>query len=138
MKTYLQANLVQEDRMSMANSCECRVPFTDYKFVELAFSLSGDEKVVGVNEKAPLKRIGKEYLPQSIVNRQKQAFVNPKENYNTIAFDYIKNNKNKITESEVFKYVFSREFLENIDKCDFKFNMELAWKIMAISVFEEV
>lgn len=138
MKTYLQANLVQEDRMSMANSCECRVPFTAYKFVELAFSLSGDEKVVGVNEKAPLKRIGKEYLPQSIVNRQKQAFVNPKENYNTIAFDYIKNNKNKITESEVFKYVFSREFLENIDKCDFKFNMEFAWKIMAISVFEEV
>lgn len=138
MKTYLQANLVQEDRMSMANSCECRVPFTNYKFVELAFSLVGDEKVVGANEKAPLKRIGKEYLPQSIINRQKQAFVNPKENYNTIAFDYIKSNKNKITESEVFKYVFTRAFLENIDKCDFRFNTELAWKIMAISVFEEV
>lgn len=138
MKTYLQTNLVQEDRMSMANSCECRVPFTNYKFVELAFSLVGNKKVVGTNEKAPLKNIGKEYLPVSIVNRQKQAFVNPKESYNAIAFDYIKKNKDKILQSEVFKYVFDEGFLETIDKCDFGFNNELAWKVMAISLFEDV
>lgn len=138
MKTYLQSNLIQEDRMSLANSCECRVPYTDYRFVTLAFSIDGNCKIVNDNEKVPLKRVGKEYLPESILNRQKQAFVNPKEKYNSIAYEYINSHNKKLVNSEVLSYIFDEKFLRNIKDCDFSFNPELVWKIMAISVFEDV
>ncbi len=69
--------LMRVDKMSMANSLECRVPFLDHKFVELAMSISQKQKTQGGVNKAVLKRAVKGLVPDELVYRKKQGFTAP-------------------------------------------------------------
>ncbi len=135
VKTYLQNNLMQEDRMSMANSVECRVPFTDYKFVEMAFSLPGNKKIENNIEKSIIKEIAKGYLPEGIVNRRKQAFVNPSQNYNAIIMKYLYDNSDKISHSYYMNKIFSSYLWEDLKNQNNALPSDLYWKIAAIYQF---
>ncbi|TML65024.1 MAG: asparagine synthase, partial [Actinobacteria bacterium] len=67
-----------EDRNSMAHSLEARVPFLDYRLVELCFSLPGGELVGGGRTKAVLRRALADLLPPSVRERRdKLGFVTP-------------------------------------------------------------
>jgi asparagine synthase (glutamine-hydrolysing) len=67
-----------EDRNSMAHSLEARVPFLDYRLVELAFSLSGDELIRGGRTKWILRRALGDLLPPTVADRtDKIGFVTP-------------------------------------------------------------
>lgn len=136
-KTYLQSNLMQEDRMSMASSVECRVPFTDHKFVEMAFALSGQEKIVGMVEKSPVKDIAVGYVPDGVIKRQKQAFVNPSDNYDALAIQYLQNNIDEISSSEYMNRLFEKALWDDIKAASHKLPSELYWKISAIYHFLE-
>lgn len=135
-KTYLISNLMQEDRMSMTESVECRVPFTSYKFVEKAFEIRGLEKVKNGIEKYPIKQISHSYLPEKLIDRRKQAFVNPSKTYNKIAQEYLKLNWTVITENKYFKRIFNRGFLDTfIDNQEMINDGEFCWKLFAIYRF---
>lgn len=135
-KTYLISNLMQEDRMSMAESVECRVPFTSYKFVEKAFEIRGEEKIKNGIEKHPIKQISYSYLPEMLVNRRKQAFVNPSKTYNKIAQEYLKQNWSNIAENKYFKQIFNQDFLHTfIDNQVMINDGEFCWKLFAIYRF---
>ena len=136
-KTYLQSNLMQEDRMSMASSVECRVPFTDHKFVEMAFALQGKEKIVGMIEKSPVKDIANGYVPDGIIKRQKQAFVNPSDNYDVLAIEYLQKHIDEISTSEYMNQLFDSTLWEDIKKDTRKLPSELYWKISAVYHFLE-
>ena len=69
--------LMRVDKMSMANSLECRVPFLDHKFAELAMSISQKQKTAGGMNKAVLKRAVKGLVPDELVYRKKQGFTAP-------------------------------------------------------------
>ena len=75
MSGYLLSS--QGDRMAMANSVEGRYPFLDHRLIEFAMSLHPDLKLNGLNEKYVLKRIMKGKLPETILNRSKQAYRAP-------------------------------------------------------------
>ncbi len=79
MRTLLSGNLLssQGDRMMMANSVEGRFPFLDYRLVEFAFNLPPELKIKVLKEKYLLKEISREFLPQEIVSRVKQAYRAP-------------------------------------------------------------
>jgi asparagine synthetase B (glutamine-hydrolysing) len=59
------------DRMSMAFSIECRVPFLDHRLVEFVHSLD-DQDIVALGEtKYILRKSLCKYLPPGVVNRKK-------------------------------------------------------------------
>ncbi|WP_158848228.1 asparagine synthase (glutamine-hydrolyzing) [Algibacter sp. L1A34] len=67
----------QGDRMAMANSIEGRYPFLDHRVIEFSMKLNPDLKLHGLNEKYLLKKMMKGKLPESILNRPKQAYRAP-------------------------------------------------------------
>src|SRR5206468_56782 len=67
-----------EDRNSMAHSIEARVPFLDYRLVELLYSLEGGELIERGRTKAILRRALGDLLPPIVRDRtDKLGFVTP-------------------------------------------------------------
>ncbi|MCU4173903.1 asparagine synthase (glutamine-hydrolyzing) [Carboxylicivirga sp. N1Y90] len=75
MSGYLLSS--QGDRVGMANSIEGRYPFLDHRLIEFCASLPNDFKLNGMNEKYIMKRMMEGKLPDSVVNRPKQAYRAP-------------------------------------------------------------
>lgn len=75
MSQYLLSS--QGDRMTMANSVEGRYPFLDHRLIEFCNQLPPNLKLHGMTEKYLLKILAKEWLPESILKRSKQAYRAP-------------------------------------------------------------
>jgi asparagine synthase (glutamine-hydrolysing) len=74
--TLLPGFLHCADRMSMAFSIECRVPFLDHRLVEFAFALDDEDKIQGGQSKHILRKSMEGIVPQAILTRRdKQPFV---------------------------------------------------------------
>ncbi|HEX6513074.1 MAG TPA: asparagine synthase (glutamine-hydrolyzing), partial [Chloroflexota bacterium] len=65
------------DRLSMAHSVEVRPPFLDYRLMELAGSLPGSVKIKAGRVKHILKEAVRGLIPDEIVERPKEGFVLP-------------------------------------------------------------
>ncbi len=67
-----------EDRNSMAFSVESRIPFLDYRLVEYAYGLPGNQKIREGRTKVVLRNAMKGTLPEIIRNRtDKKGFLAP-------------------------------------------------------------
>jgi asparagine synthase (glutamine-hydrolysing) len=75
------AQLVKIDRMSMAHSVEPRSPLLDHRLIDYVTRVPAARKLVGANEKAPLKRVAARYLPASVLERRKQELAVPLESW---------------------------------------------------------
>ncbi|MFX0196183.1 MAG: asparagine synthase (glutamine-hydrolyzing) [Candidatus Hodarchaeota archaeon] len=103
-KTFLHGLLLVEDKLSMAHSLEARLPFLDNDLVDFAMGLPVKNKLrkldealrINENEPGPKRRIyfdktrdGKiilkealrRYVPEGIVNQEKQGFTAPDESW---------------------------------------------------------
>lgn len=69
--------LMRVDKMSMGVSLECRVPFLDHKFVELAMSIPQSKKTEGDVSKTVLKKAVRGIIPDELIDRKKQGFGVP-------------------------------------------------------------
>lgn len=77
-----------EDRNSMAHSIESRVPFLDYKLVELIYSLPFEYKIRDGRTKAILRDGLQGILPDKIRNRySKLGFVTPEDQWINSNYD---------------------------------------------------
>lgn len=79
LKLRLADHLVGDhgDRMLLANAVEGRFPFLDVEVADLARRLPPDLALRGLTEKYILKEVGRAYLPEEIVDREKFAFNAP-------------------------------------------------------------
>ncbi|ABB43467.1 asparagine synthase (glutamine-hydrolysing) [Sulfurimonas denitrificans DSM 1251] len=68
--------MTKVDRMSMAHSLELRAPFLDHHLVEYLLGVESSIKI-GDTNKAILKKIARNYLPNSIIDRRKKGFSSP-------------------------------------------------------------
>ena len=76
--TSLQTLLHFEDRLTMANSVESRVPFLDYRLVDFVFSLPSQYKVQPPYTKVIHRFAMKDLIPEEIYYRQdKGIFSSP-------------------------------------------------------------
>ena len=75
MSGYLLSS--QGDRMAMANSVEGRYPFLDHHVIEFANRLPESFKLRLLKEKHILKKMMAGKIPESILNRHKQAYRAP-------------------------------------------------------------
>ncbi len=69
--------LMLTDKMTMATSIECRVPFLDTKMVELAAAMPSKYKIKGRELKHILKSAMSDLLPHDILYRKKRGFGAP-------------------------------------------------------------
>jgi len=75
---YLTDDLLQKvDRMSMAHSLEVRPPYLDHRIIEFAASLPDALKIDGRKQKVILKRLMRNKLPDSVLNRPKTGLDIP-------------------------------------------------------------
>jgi asparagine synthase (glutamine-hydrolysing) len=65
------------DQLAMAHSIEVRTPFLDHRMVEFAFSLPASMKIRRGETKWLLKRVASRHLPEELVLRPKEGFVEP-------------------------------------------------------------
>jgi asparagine synthase (glutamine-hydrolysing) len=82
--TYLDLNLrlpelllMRLDKMGMGASLETRVPFLDHKFVQLAMSIPEQVITRGGESKHILKKAVRGLIPDDIIDRPKQGFGVP-------------------------------------------------------------
>ena len=76
---HLHGLLRRVDNSTMLCSVEARVPFVDHRLIEMMFRASFDWKM-GKSFKEPLKRLYRDIIPKSIINRKKIGFPVPLEN----------------------------------------------------------
>jgi asparagine synthase (glutamine-hydrolysing) len=69
--------LMRVDKMAMGVSLEGRVPFLDYKFVELAMSIPEKVKTKNGISKYILKKAVRGVIPDELIDRKKQGFGVP-------------------------------------------------------------
>lgn len=90
-KTFLHGLLVVEDRVSMANSLEARVPFLDNELVELALRIPVQLQYDASTGKRVLREALKGLLPEEVLIRPKQGFSPPDQSwYRGPTMDYIR------------------------------------------------
>ena len=65
------------DTLSMAHSLEVRTPFLDHRLVGYAFQLDPRLKIKDGVTKYVLKQVARRYLPEDLVTRPKEGFVEP-------------------------------------------------------------
>jgi len=82
--TYLELNLrlpelllMRVDKMTMGVGVEARVPFLDHKLVEMAMSMPSAVKTRHGELKHILKRAVRGLIPDELINRRKQGFGVP-------------------------------------------------------------
>ena len=84
LQRLLPSLLRYEDRNSMAFSIETRLPFLDYRLVELAFSLPDEERLAGTTSKAILRRALADRIPAAVLERRdKMGFETPTDRWLT-------------------------------------------------------
>jgi len=77
-KTYLAGDIMTKvDRMSMAHSLEAREPLLDHKLIEFVAQIPASLKLRGSETKSILKRAIRGLIPDEIIDRKKQGFDVP-------------------------------------------------------------
>lgn len=104
--------LLKGDKMSMAHSLECRVPFLDKEVFEVARKLPLHEKIDEAQTKKALREASKETIPQQWAEKKKLGFPVP-------MVKWLQEDKyyNKIKEefvSKTSKKYFNTEYLLEI------------------------
>lgn len=83
--TYLHDDIFTKvDRVSMAVSLECRVPFMKKEIIEYSFSLQKEVRIYQDELKGVMKEAFRDVLPIEIIERDKKGFSIPLHNWKNI------------------------------------------------------
>ncbi len=78
IKTWLPNDvLLKNDKMTMANSIEARVPFLDHVFAEYCAHIPVKMKLKGLTDKYILRKAMQSVVPDTIIKRKKHGFTVP-------------------------------------------------------------
>ena len=123
--------LMRVDKMSMGTSLETRVPFLDHKFVEYAMSIPSNLKIKNSNPKNILKNAVRGFIPDEIIDRPKQGFAAP-------INEWMHGELGKITREKLKNFCFETDLLEwkSIKKY-LKSNKENIWPLINVALWWE-
>jgi asparagine synthase (glutamine-hydrolysing) len=131
LKTQLPHLLKYEDKNSMANSVETRLPFLDYRCVELALALPDQYKIKSGWTKNILRRAVASWLPKEVVWRKdKLGFNAPEKNW-------LGSMENEMHEA-ILKSALLNEL---IDKNKFHYvaqDLRTQWRLYNIAKWEQI
>lgn len=69
--------LLKADKMSMAHSIECRVPYLDKEVYKTASALTSSQKISGAQTKYLFRKVASQKIPVTDANRKKLGFPVP-------------------------------------------------------------
>ena len=132
--------LMNEDRTSMANSLEVRVPFLDKDLVEFAFSIPAAVKFAGGGLKVVLKEAMKDILPAQTLAKPKWGFTF--DSYYQFQKDLRTTADRELTEGFVrsqgiFNYTFIRRVLDHPPHRWMRWHYFLIWLMLGLKIWEE-
>jgi asparagine synthase (glutamine-hydrolysing) len=133
--TYLTQLFQQDDRMSMANSLESRVPFADPRLVRFAMRVPLAFKLSGGSSKRILRDALEGTLPSEIIHRRKAGFDNP-------VLSWMRREQRDWTQSILresrtrTRGYFSTAFLESILESDRSpWSNDVLWKVISLELW---
>ena len=125
-KTQLPHLLKYEDRNSMMNSIETRLPYLDYKLVEMMISLPNNLKINNGWTKYILRKSAKEVLPDAIAWRKNKFGFEAPENIWLKDKTFI---QNEISQSQLLKKFIIKDYPLNDNR--------VLWRLLNISIWEK-
>jgi asparagine synthase (glutamine-hydrolysing) len=102
--TYLHDDIFTKvDRVSMAVSLECRVPYMKKEIIEYSFSLKKEVRIYNNQLKGALKEAFKTYLPSEIIQRGKKGFSIPLHSWKSLITDGVTRQEQILSDFGVIK-----------------------------------
>lgn len=115
IKTWLVDDILTKvDRSSMAYSLESRVPFLDYRIVELTARVPTSMKMKLLSKKRLLKKMIRGKIPERIIFRKKSGFNSPVSVwFDTALKNYVneKLSEGSLERSNIFNHKYIRHLL---------------------------
>jgi asparagine synthase (glutamine-hydrolysing) len=129
--------LMRVDKLTMANSIEARVPFLDHKLVEFAMTIPRPMKYRDGETKRVLKRALRGVIPEQVLNRPKQGFGVPINDWMLTRFGgFIEDQlfTSSIRRREFFDYGFIKQLLgeHRAGKANYSFFL---WSLLNLSMW---
>lgn len=110
---WLAKDIFQKaDKMTMANSIEGRVPFTDIEVFKLARTIKDEYKVTKENTKVALREAAKKDIPNESYKKKKLGFPVPLREW--LKEDKIYKNIKEAFNSDISKQLFNNKMLNKI------------------------
>jgi asparagine synthase (glutamine-hydrolysing) len=133
--------LLVDDRMSMANSVEERVPFLDKDLVEFGFSIPLELKIKNNKTKQLFRKAMEDKLPPKIINKKKWGFtVNP---YLQFTKD-LKGVAEKVLTEEfvrtqgIFNYDYIQKILNYKPSPKLRWHYNYLWIVLGIGIWQKM
>ena len=133
--------LLTNDRVSMANSVEERVPFLDKDLVEFAFSLPIDLKIKNGTTKYIFRKAMEDKLPPKIISKKKWGFtVNPylqfKKDLGEVARERL--NQTFVEKQGVFNYSYLKRIMDYPAHPKLRWHYNYLWVALGYSMWEDM
>ncbi len=132
--------LMKTDRATMAYAVEARVPILDHTITEFAFKIPARFKLRGTNTKYIFKKTLQTLLPKQIMNRRKQVFHVPIENWMA---KYIKDlsdsflSEKELKKTGYFKPYYVKKLMANYKKSKLVYAKQL-WSILNFQIWHKL
>ncbi|MDO5328564.1 MAG: asparagine synthase (glutamine-hydrolyzing) [Coriobacteriia bacterium] len=130
--------LLKGDKMSMAHSLECRVPFLDKEVFNVAKKLKVEDKISPNQTKIALREASKDAIPQAWAEKKKLGFPVPMVKWlrEDKYYDKIKQAFNSETSNKYFNTDYLNEILDNHknEVCD---NSRKIWIVYMFLLWHE-
>ena len=133
--------LLTEDRMSMANSIEERVPFLDLDLVQLGFSIPAKEKMTLRQTKALLREAMQPYLPEPILRKKKWGFTfNPYLQYQKDLKDTARRilTRERIERDGIFNYDFIEAIFNAKPHPRMRWHYNFIWVLTGLAIWQDM
>jgi asparagine synthase (glutamine-hydrolysing) len=139
LQTYLPGLFHQDDRMSMANSLESRVPLADPRLVAFAFRCGFDLKFKAGASKWILRQAVSDAIPAQVLTRRKVGFDTPAETWMRGAHhDFVRDTllSRRARERGLWNPRAIARLLERTNRSPLWF--DLAWKVLCVESWAQL
>lgn len=133
--------LLVEDRMSMANSVEERVPFLDLDLVKFGFSIPVNLKIKNNTTKYLFRKAMEPKLPPRIITKKKWGFsVNPylqfKKDLKNVAEKIL--TKEYVEKQGLFNYEYIKRIINHSPDPKMRWHYNFLWILVGFSIWEKM
>ena len=130
------------DLLGMAHSVEIRCPFLDNSLVDFVLSIENTFKINKGETKYILKKVAESYLPNDLIYRKKEGFVEPSVYW---IYDELKDfTKHHIYNSEfntlgILNLNYAYSLVDSFFSEEFNFNTaKKVWSLLIFSIWEKI
>ncbi|MEK6933964.1 MAG: asparagine synthase (glutamine-hydrolyzing) [Nanoarchaeota archaeon] len=129
--------LMKLDKNSMAFSIEGRIPFLDYRIIELSAKLSDDLKLKGFKDKYILRRAFRRLIPKKTSKRKKKHFFVPIEEWCREDLADLRNKllgKEYIEKQKIFNYNYIKKINSEFEESPLFYSRQL-WSLIVFQIW---